>query len=84
MMFPRMMAVAERGWTRETLCDHADFSRRAEAHRALLASMGISMLPQPLWDPQPLSRLQKLAQHYKKTLNKETILAFLQSKDDAD
>ena len=84
MMFPRMMAVAERGWTRETLCDHADFSRRAEAHRALLASLGISMLPQPLWDPQPLSRLQKLAQHYKKTLNKETILAFLQPKDDAD
>ena len=56
----------------------------AEAHRALLASLGISMLPQPLWDPQPLSRLQKLAQHYKKTLNKETILAFLQPKNDAD
>ncbi len=84
MMFPRMMAVAERGWTRDALCDHADFSRRAEAHRALLDAMGISMLPQAQWDPQPLLRLQKLAQHYKKTFNKETILSFLQPKDDAD
>ena len=84
MMFPRMMAVAERGWTQERSCDHADFSRRAEAHRTMLQSMGIHMLPQACWDPQPLSRLKKLAQHYKKTFNKETILAFLQPQDDAD
>ena len=83
MMFPRMMAVAERGWTKETLCDHADFSRRAEAHRTMLQSMGIGMLPQASWDPQPLLRLQKLAQHYKKTFTKETILSFLQPKDQA-
>ena len=84
MMFPRMMAVAERGWTPDAQSSHADFSRRAEAHRPLLSAMGIDMLPQDCWDPQPLARLKKLVQHYKQTFNKETILSFLQPKDDPD
>ena len=84
MMFPRIMAVAERGWTQERLCSHADFSRRAEAHRPLLLSRGISMLPQACWDPRPPVRLRQLLRHYRQTLTKEAILSFLQPKDDAD
>ena len=82
MAFPRLLAVAERGWTAESRCDYADFRRRAEAARPLLQSLGVVMDPQSDWDPKGLPRLQKLLRHYKKTLTKDMLLSFLSKKDD--
>ncbi len=82
MAFPRLLAVAERGWTPEEGCDYADFVRRAEAQRPSLAASGIAMDPQRDWDPRGPDRLKKLLAHYKKTLTKEMLFSFLQKEDD--
>jgi hexosaminidase len=82
MAFPRLLAVAERGWTAEANCDYADFRRRAEETRPLLQNLGISMDPQSDWDPKGLPRLGKLLNHYKRTLTKDMLLSFLSKKDD--
>ncbi len=82
MAFPRLLAVAERGWTAERNCDYANFRRRAEETRPLLQTCGVAMDPQSEWDPKGLPRLGKLAAHYKKTLTKEMLLSFLSKKDD--
>ena len=82
MAFPRLLAVAERGWTAESNCDYADFRRRAEATRPLLQLCGVAMDPPGDWDPKGLPRLGRLAAHYKKTLTKEMLLSFLFKKDD--
>ena len=82
MAFPRLLAVAERGWTAESNCDYAAFCKRAEALRPFLQQRGVVMDPQRAWDPKGLPRLHKLLRHYKKTLTKEVVLSFLFPKDD--
>ena len=82
MAFPRLLAVAERGWTQESACCYDDFLRRAEETRPLLRQLGITMDPQPDWDPKAPDRLRKLLRHYKKTLTKEMLFSFVSKKDD--
>ena len=82
MAFPRLLAVAERGWTAEELCDYADFRRRAEEQRPFLQTQGVAMDPPSEWDPKGLPRLRKLLRHYKKTLTKDMLLSFFSKKDD--
>lgn len=82
MAFPRLPAVAERGWTAEANCDYADFRRRAEEMRPFLQARGIAMDPQNDWDPKGLARLQRLVNHYKKTLTKDMLLSLISKKDD--
>ena len=40
LAFPRMMAVAEVGWTKSALRNYTDFSRRSASHYARLDAMG--------------------------------------------
>ena len=82
MAFPRLLAVAERGWTAEDFCDYVDFRRRTEAQRPFLRTQGVAMDPQSEWDPRGLPRLKKLLRHYKKTLTKDMLLSFFSKKDD--
>lgn len=82
MAFPRLLAVAERGWTYEENCDYADFRRRAEESRPWLMAQGVVMDPQTAWDPKGLNRLKKLLAHYKKTLTKDMLTSFFSKKDD--
>ena len=49
--FPRLLAVAERGWTAKGARDYDDFKRCAELQRDLLAARGIQMAPYDEWDP---------------------------------
>jgi hexosaminidase len=40
-IFPRLLAIAERGWSPENVRDWEDFRRRAETHLPDLEAMGI-------------------------------------------
>ena len=51
MCFPRLLAVAEIGWSGKGAPDYEDFKRRVEAQREMLAKLGVEMAPQADWDP---------------------------------
>ena len=52
MCFPRLLAVAEIGWTGKPVSDYPAFRQRAEAQRGkLAATYGIKMAPISDWDP---------------------------------
>lgn len=80
LCFPRMMAVAESGWTNWGRKDYRDFVRRAEAGRATLLSMGITMAPKAHWDPLLLSRVKGKLSHYGKFLTAENAKKWLREK----
>ena len=40
-LFPRLLAIAERGWSPKTVRDPDDFLRRVTAHLARLEEMGV-------------------------------------------
>lgn len=42
MIFPRMLAMAERAWSPQTVRDYADFSRRVKAQQPLLKALHIA------------------------------------------
>ena len=52
MCFPRMLALAEIGWSDPAERDYADFKARAEAQRDSLAAIGVNMAPYDDWDPE--------------------------------
>lgn len=64
MAFPRMLAVAERGWTDSRSPDERDFSARARAVLSLLRPLGIKAAPPQEWDPHGPGRLHGMIQHY--------------------
>ncbi|MBR3554037.1 MAG: beta-N-acetylhexosaminidase [Clostridia bacterium] len=68
MCFPRMLAVAERGWTPPQLLNGKDFAARARALLPLLQTIGITAAPPKTWDPRALGRWKGLAQHYCRVL----------------
>ena len=53
MCFPRLLAVAELGWTDPADKDYEEFKARCEAQRGRLAGLGVSMAPNEDWDPAP-------------------------------
>lgn len=52
-LFPRLLAIAERGWSPQATRDPADFSRRIFAHAATLEHLGVHYRPDstPTWSP---------------------------------
>lgn len=51
MIFPRLVAVAERGWSPQTVTDWADFNRRMPAEFARLDTLGVAYDAVP-FEPQ--------------------------------
>ena len=49
--FPRLLALAERGWTAPGMRGYDEFKRVAELQRTALAARGIEMAPYDEWDP---------------------------------
>ena len=43
MAFPRLLAIAEVGWTKPSRKDYESFIKRVEQHKRLLAAMGITV-----------------------------------------
>ena len=59
MLFPRILAIAETGWTPAERKDWEDFSRRVDAHAARLGSYGVNYhIPLP---QQPEGSCDRLA-----------------------
>ena len=81
LCFPRLMAVAEAGWTNWGRRHYSDFVRRAQEHRPLLLSLGINMAPKKDWDPLPLGRVKGQLSHYKNFVTAESVKKWLFKKD---
>ncbi len=77
MCFPRLIAVAETGWTREKHKDYKSFKIRAEGQRDFLSSIGINMAQKKCWDPDLLTRAKVMTDRLKSILDPEMISATL-------
>lgn len=82
MCFPRMMAVAETGWTNEEERCYKSFFERAEHSREMLSKLGINMADSKKWDPSPLGRVGGLVNHYKKFLTRDFIKSLIRPEKD--
>ena len=56
-LFPRLLSIAERGWSPRGMRDWDGFNRRVMAHRSLLDRMGVRARPMPVgaWTPEEMS-----------------------------
>ena len=77
MCFPRMMAVAEIGWTNAAKRNYKSFEERAEKARAILAETGITMALREKWNPKGTKRIPDLINHYKRFATREGIRQLL-------
>lgn len=57
-LFPRLLAIAERGWSPKDTRDPADFSRRITAHAATLKQLGVRYRSEstPTWGPAQVTQ----------------------------
>jgi hexosaminidase len=57
-LFPRLLAIAERGWSPKDTRDPADFSRRITSHAATLEQLGVHYRPEstPTWGPAQVTQ----------------------------
>ena len=65
MIFPRFAAVAERGWTKERLCNCKDFEQRFAAVSPALEALGVKPAPQAVWNPSAAKRLSGTVNFFK-------------------
>ena len=84
MCFPRMIAVAESGWTNWENRDYKSFKKRAESKREELETLGIKMADSKKWDPMPRKKLSDLFNHYKRFITREMIDSLLHPEKDDD
>ena len=77
MCFPRLIAVAESGWTRKSEKNYSDFVVRAENQREFLASLGIKQAAKDCWEPSIGERIKIGLDRLKSILNPHAILVFL-------
>lgn len=82
MCFPRMMAVAETGWTLWDNKDYDDFKKRAVSESAYLCSLGINMAASSKWDPLPHKKISDIVGHYKRFITAEQIKSLLHPEAD--
>ena len=73
MCFPRMIACAETGWTKEENKDYASFRERLGFYRKPLEELGIKMAEANEWDPHIGIRIRDVGNHLKKSLTPEAI-----------
>ncbi len=84
MCFPRMIAVAERGWVRPENADYPSFRVRVESERAYLESIGIKMAAADEWDPGIAVRIKVGIERLKSILTPASIKATLFPNKDED
>ncbi len=83
MCFPRMIAVAERGWTSTKNADYKSFVVRLKNQRELLEKIGINMAADECWDPTVDVRIKDQLGRLKTVLSPESVKTFLfPNKDD--
>ena len=83
MCFPRMIAVAERGWTSPKNADYESFKKRVRNCDGLLKEIGIKMADSSEWDPDLSTRMTDKLERLKTVLSPESVKTFLfPNKDD--
>lgn len=73
MCFPRLIAVAETGWTLNKYKDYESFKVRVKNQRDFLLRLGIKMADESAWDPDMLVRTKVLSGRLKSILDPEII-----------
>ena len=79
MCFPRFLAVAERGWTQESLCDYDDFKARSKKLLPML-DYRIRYAPEQDWDILTCSRVKETTSFFINAINEDNIKNFLDSR----
>ncbi|MBR2730494.1 MAG: beta-N-acetylhexosaminidase [Clostridia bacterium] len=72
-LFPRLLAVAERGWSGFPTRSFPAFLEAVEAQRAPLAALGIPMRPRVDWDLPPHRRLPDIIRFFKGSLTPDLL-----------
>lgn len=73
MCFPRMIACAETGWTKEENKDYKSFRERVKTYEGKLVSIGINMADESEWDPGLKVRAKDIFERIKNSLTPEAI-----------
>lgn len=73
MCFPRLIAVAETGWTKKENSDYSSFKIRVRNEKDFLASLGITLCDESEWDPNVFVRVSEKLKRLKKALTPEAI-----------
>lgn len=79
MLFPRLIAFAERGWTNSQHCDYNRIKKAILNYDAYLKRYGIIAAPQKDWDKNPLARLIETASFHLKRLTLAQIKGSIQN-----
>lgn len=72
MLFPRVTAVAETGWTENENKSASDFQRRFMAYTDILEKIGINPAPPEEWNPSAADRLLKTVNFFSGTLKRKS------------
>lgn len=84
MCFPRLIAVAESGWTVNKHKDYNDFKARVRNQKDFLLSLGIKMADESAWDPGVSVRRKVMTDRLKSILNPAMISVTLFPNKDED
>ena len=83
MCFPRLIAVAESGWTLNKYKDYKDFKARVKNEKDFLLSLGIKMADESVWDPDLSVKAKVMFDRLKSVLDPAMISATVfPNKDD--
>lgn len=80
-LFPRLLAVAERGWSGAPGRSYADFTAAVQALLPLLGEGVAPMLPPDCWDPGMRRRLKEVASFFKGPLSADTLRQLLENRE---
>lgn len=58
MSYPRIMAVAENGWTMPESKNYTNFKKRIHSYYAPLGKLGVKVAGANYWDPSPALKIQ--------------------------
>ena len=72
-LFPRLLAVAERGWSGYPTRSYRTFLSAVEAQRPQLSAGGIALRPATAWDLPPHRRLPDIIRFFKGSLTPELL-----------
>ncbi len=75
MCFPRLIAVAERGWTDVDKADYTSFKVRVKNQKDFLASLGISLCDESEWDPNALIRVKETVGRLVRSITPASVMA---------
>lgn len=72
-LFPRLLAVAERGWCGARSRDYAVFRNTVQVLLPLLEPFGLPTLPPSRWDPGARARLKEVASFFRGSLTPDVL-----------